>query len=112
MLKLLSSDIKDSYQLIDKNLSGYLFFIAADGGIRTNFFYHDLEKVSEANESKLSSEGEIRTDISNTDESFNLDLEQYINFCDDPKEDNLVYSESSRRRSRSYVLKIQDVDVD
>lgn len=68
--------------------------------------------MSEANESKLSSQGEIRTDMSNTDESFNLDLEQYINFCDDPKEDNLVYSSSSRRRSRSYVLDIQDVDVE
>ena len=68
--------------------------------------------MSEANESKLSSEGEIRTDMSNTDESFNLDLEQYINFCDDPKEDNLVYSNSSRRRSRPYVLDIQDVDVE
>lgn len=50
--------------------------------------------------------------MSNTDESFNLDLEQYINFCDDPKEDNLVYSNSSRRRSRPYVLDIQDVDVE
>ena len=68
--------------------------------------------MSEANESKLSSEGEIRTDMSNTDESFNLDLEQYINFCDDPKEDNLVYSNSSRRRSLPYVLDIQDVDVE
>ena len=80
--------------------------------MRMNFFYHDLEKIQEANESKLSSEGEIRTDMSNTDESFNLDLEQYIDFCDDPKEDNLVYSSSSRRRSRSYALDIQDIDVD
>ena len=80
--------------------------------MRMNFFYHDLEKIQEANESKLSSDGEIRTDMSNTDESFNLDLEQYIDFCDDPKEDNLVYSNSSRRRSRSYALDIQDIDVD
>jgi hypothetical protein len=46
-------------------------------------FYFNYETIQEENESKLSSEGEIRTDRSNTDESFCLDLNQYIDFCDE-----------------------------
>ena len=37
-------------------------------------FYFQYETIEEENESKLSSEGEIRTDVSNTDESFSLDV--------------------------------------
>ena len=48
------------------------------------FFFNYNESILEVNESKLSSEGEIRTDLSNTDESFELDLNQYIDFCDEP----------------------------
>jgi len=51
----------------------YLFVGAAEGGLRT-MFYFTCEPIDEENESRLSSEGEIRTDVSNTDESFELDL--------------------------------------
>ena len=37
-------------------------------------FYFTCEPIDEENESRLSSEGEIRTDVSNTDESFELDF--------------------------------------
>ena len=46
-------------------------------------FYFPYEPIEEENESKLSSVGEIRTDRSNTDESFEFDLSNCINFCDD-----------------------------
>ena len=46
-------------------------------------FYFPYEPIEEENESKLSSVGEIRTDRSNTDESFEFDLNNCINFCDD-----------------------------
>ena len=47
-------------------------------------FYFPYEPIEEENESKLSSEGEIRTDVSNTDESFELNIQQYIEICDEP----------------------------
>ncbi len=46
-------------------------------------FYFPYEPIEEENESKLSSVGEIRTDRSNTDESFELDLNQCIDLCDE-----------------------------
>ena len=48
--------------------------LTAEGGLR-NICYFYYEPIEEVNESKLSSEGEIRTDLSNTDESFEIDLE-------------------------------------
>jgi len=47
--------------------------IAETAGMRA-MFYHPYEPIEEENESKLSSQGSIRTDLSNTDESFNLDV--------------------------------------
>ena len=49
-------------------------------------FYFPYDPIEEENESKLSSEGEIRTDVSNTDESFELNLQQYMEICDEPNE--------------------------
>ena len=49
-------------------------------------FYFAYEPIAEENESKLSSQGSIRTDRSNTDESFELNVEQYIDFCEEPAE--------------------------
>ena len=49
-------------------------------------FYFPYDPIEEENESKLSSEGEIRTDVSNTDESFELNLQQYVEICDEPNE--------------------------
>lgn len=46
-------------------------------------FYFPYEPIEEENESKLSSIGEIRTDRSNTDESFELDLNQCIQISDE-----------------------------
>lgn len=68
------------------NLSFLLCFLAETAGIRA-MFYHPYEPIEEENESKLSSQGSIRTDLSNTDESFNLDVQQYVDFCDEPNED-------------------------
>lgn len=42
-------------------------------------FYCHFDPIDEEAESKLSSEGEIRTDVSNTDESFELPI---IDFCE------------------------------
>ena len=56
----------------------------------------------------MSSEGEIRTDRSNTDESFVLDLNQYIDLCDDqqPDEDLLgcVTTPTERHRTVSHDI--------
>ena len=56
----------------------------------------------------MSSEGEIRTDRSNTDESFVLDLNQYIDLCDDqqPEEDLLgcVTTPTERHRTVSHDI--------
>lgn len=41
-------------------------------------FYYDFDTIEEENESKLSSQGDIRTDISNANESM---IYQYIDFC-------------------------------
>ena len=68
--------------------------------LRTMFYFH-YEPIQEENESKLSSEGEIRTDVSN-DESFVLDLNQYIDFCDEPAEENRCESPSARLRANSH----------
>ena len=68
------------------NLSFFLCFLAETAGMRA-MFYHPYEPIEEENESKLSSQGSIRTDLSNTDESFNLDVQQYVDFCDEPNED-------------------------
>ena len=46
-------------------------------------FYCEYDTILEERESKLSSQGDIRTDLSNTDESFVLDVNQYLDFCDD-----------------------------
>lgn len=59
------------------------FATSKNGQAIRPMFYFNYETIKEENESKLSSEGEIRTDRSNTDESFCLDLNQYIDFCDD-----------------------------
>ena len=66
---------------------GLFFFLTlAETGMRA-MFYHPYEPIEGENESKLSSQGSIRTDLSNTEESFNLDVEQYIDFCDEPCEE-------------------------
>ena len=57
----------------------------AAGPLRTMFFF-EYEPIQEENESKLSSQGDIRTDLSNTDDSFELDVNQITNFCDEPGE--------------------------
>ena len=75
--------------------------MTAEGGLR-NIYYFYYEPIVEENESKLSSEGEIRTDRSNTDESFEIDLEQYINFCDEPNDVNPRLSMSGGRNLRAY----------
>ena len=49
-------------------------------------FYCEYEPIVEENESKLSSQGDIRTDLSNTDDSFEVDVNHVLNFCDDPGE--------------------------
>ena len=49
-------------------------------------FYCEYEPIVEENESKLSSQGDIRTDLSNTDDSFEVDVNHVLNFCDDPRE--------------------------
>ena len=73
-----------SYLIFEYIISNHgIFYVAADGGLRT-MFYFPYEPIEEENESKLSSEGEIRTDVSNTDESFELNIQQYIEICDEP----------------------------
>lgn len=67
-------------------------------------FYTNYEPIEEENESKLSSEGEIRTDRSNTDESFVLDMNQYIDFCDEPAEENHCASPTERARANSHMV--------
>ena len=47
-------------------------------------FFFEYEPIVEENESKLSSQGDIRTDLSNTDDSFELDVNHVLNFCDEP----------------------------
>ncbi len=49
-------------------------------------FFFEYEPIVEENESKLSSQGDIRTDLSNTDDSFELDVNHVLNFCDEPGE--------------------------
>jgi len=72
-------------------------------------FYYDYEPIQEENESKLSSQGDIRTDRSNTDESFSLDVHQYIDFCDEPVDgDNLCERKPSEGRGRAFS-EVQDV---
>lgn len=58
-------------------------------------FYCHHEPIAEEAESKLSSEGEIRTDVSNTDESFELQLQPYIDFCDDLDDDEEAVKEDA-----------------
>ena len=71
-----------SLKIVSNSLS---LLVAADGCLRT-MFYFPYDPIEEENESKLSSEGEIRTDVSNTDESFELNLQQYMEICDEPNE--------------------------
>jgi len=73
---------------------------AVEGGLRTMFFY-DYEPIKEENESKCSSQGDIRTDMSNTDESFVLDVRHYIDFCDDAADGVSERSLSSPGRVRA-----------
>lgn len=49
-------------------------------------FFFEYEPIVEEEESKLSSQGDIRTDLSNTDDSFELDVNHVLNFCDEPGE--------------------------
>lgn len=60
-------------------------------------FYCEYEPIEEENESKLSSEGEIRTDVSNTDDSFNIDLDAYVDICEEPSNDHRRASIGSSR---------------
>ena len=78
-------------------------FVASRNGaaLRTIFYTH-YEPIQEESESKLSSQGEIRTDLSNTDESFALDLNQYIDFCDEYVEEINCDSPTERLRSNSH----------
>ena len=77
------------------------FVASRNGAALRTMFYFNYEPIQEVNESKLSSEGEIRTDKSNTDESFELDLNQYIDFCDEPTEGNHE-EPSTRLRANSH----------
>jgi hypothetical protein len=58
--------------------------VSDSAGYRSIFYTH-YEPIAEENESKLSSEDEIRTDVSNTDESFELDFQPNLDFCDEPE---------------------------
>ena len=63
-------------------------------------FYCDYEPIEEERESKLSSQGDIRTDLSNSDESFVQDV---IDICDEPgdKDDNQEGADLCMNRARS-----------
>ena len=63
-------------------------------------FYFDYETIEEERESKLSSQGDIRTDLSNSDESFVHDV---IDICDEPgdKDDNQEGADLVMTRARS-----------
>lgn len=62
-------------------------------------FFYNYEPIREENESKLSSQGDIRTDMS--DESFVLDVHQYIDFCDEGAEDGSDGARASPARGRA-----------
>lgn len=62
-------------------------------------FFFNYEPIKEENESKLSSQGDIRTDMS--DESFVLDVHQYIDFCDEAPEDGADGGRASPGRGRA-----------
>eukprot|EP00354_Favella_ehrenbergii_P006861 CAMPEP_0170476278 /NCGR_PEP_ID=MMETSP0123-20130129/17730_1 /TAXON_ID=182087 /ORGANISM="Favella ehrenbergii, Strain Fehren 1" /LENGTH=73 /DNA_ID=CAMNT_0010747231 /DNA_START=1065 /DNA_END=1286 /DNA_ORIENTATION=- len=71
-------------------------------------FYHEYEPIVEENESKLSSQGDIRTDMSNTEESFVIDVHQYIEFCDEVGEE----AQESREEmvmARTRSISLQEV---
>lgn len=65
-------------------------------------FYYDFDTIEEENESKLSSQGDIRTDISNANESM---IYQYIDFCSEQEECEV---EPCFERTRSFSLKDDD----
>jgi len=76
--------------------------------MRTMMFYHEYEPIVEENESKLSSQGDIRTDMSNTEESFVIDVHQYIEFCDEVGEE----AQESREEmvmARTRSISLQEV---
>ena len=74
-----------------------------DGLGQRTMFYCEYEPIEEERESKLSSQGDIRTDLSNSDESFVLDVNQYIDICDEPgdKDDNQEGADLVMTRARS-----------
>lgn len=91
------------------NDRSFFVFIVAEAGLLT-MFYCEYETIAEENESKLSSQGDIRTDISNTGESIELNLNQYIEFCEEPVEEECRVDDEETRPilTRTRSISLQD----